>query len=95
LSQFHFDPDSYLAMMRDDVPRYDELQEVVATATVGRDVRRILELGTGTGETARRFLALHPDAELVGIDASERMLTVARATLSAELSRPAARRAAS
>ena len=56
MSQFHFDPDSYLAMMREDLPRYDELQETVAAATAGLEVRRILELGTGTGETARRLL---------------------------------------
>ena len=68
MSQFHFDPDSYLAMMRADVPCYDQLQDVVATATAGLDVQRILELGTGTGETARRILAVHPRAALVGID---------------------------
>ena len=85
MSQFHFDPDSYLAMMREDVPCYDELQDVVAAATAGLDVRRILELGTGTGETARRLLALHPGAQLVGIDSSEAMLAVARADLSADL----------
>ncbi|MHB1242267.1 MAG: class I SAM-dependent methyltransferase [Gaiellaceae bacterium] len=84
MSQFHFDPDTYLAMMRADVPRYDELQDVVAAATAGLDARRILELGTGTGETARRLLALHPGARLVGIDSSEAMLAVARADLDAD-----------
>jgi tRNA (cmo5U34)-methyltransferase len=85
MSQFHFDPDSYLAMMRADVPRYDELQDVVAAATAGPDAQRILELGTGTGETARRLLAVQPGARLVGIDASEAMLAAARAELSADL----------
>ncbi|MBA2384326.1 MAG: class I SAM-dependent methyltransferase [Actinobacteria bacterium] len=85
MSQFHFDPDSYLAMMRADVPRYDELQDVVAAATVGLEVRRILELGTGTGETARRVLTVHPGARLVGIDSSEPMLEVAGADLDADL----------
>ena len=85
MSQFHFDPDSYLSMMREDVPRYDELQDVVAGATEGLDARRILELGTGTGETARRLLTVHPGARLVGIDASEAMLAVARADLGADL----------
>jgi tRNA (cmo5U34)-methyltransferase len=85
MSQFHFDPDSYLAMMREDVPRYDELQDVVAAATEGIDARRILELGTGTGETARRLLNVHPGARLVGIDASEGMLAVARADVPADL----------
>ena len=85
MSQFHFDPDSYLAMMRADVPRYDELQDVVAAVTAGLAARRILELGTGTGETARRLLELHPGARLVGIDASEAMLAVARADLDMDL----------
>ncbi len=85
MSQFHFDPDSYLAMMREDVPRYDELQDVVAAATAGLEARRILELGTGTGETARRLLGAHPSATLVGIDASEPMLAVARNELVADL----------
>jgi tRNA (cmo5U34)-methyltransferase len=84
MNQFHFDPDTYLAMMREDVPRYDELQDVVAAATAGVDARRILELGTGTGETTRRLLAAHPEAELVGIDSSEAMLAVARANIDAD-----------
>ena len=85
MSQYHFDPDSYLAMMREDVPRYDELQDVVAAATAGLDPQLILELGTGTGETARRLLTIHPRARLVGIDASDAMLAVARADLDADL----------
>jgi tRNA (cmo5U34)-methyltransferase len=44
-------------------------------------VLRVLELGTGTGETARRLLARHPDAFLVGVDASTEMLACARASL--------------
>jgi tRNA (cmo5U34)-methyltransferase len=75
MSQFHFDPDSYLTMMREEVFAYDEFQRRTAEATTGgRPVSRILELGTGTGETTRRVLARHPDARLVGIDASESML---------------------
>jgi SAM-dependent methyltransferase len=49
------------------------------TAASGSDVRRVLELGTGTGETARRVLELHPAAVLLGIDASSEMLDHARA----------------
>jgi tRNA (cmo5U34)-methyltransferase len=45
------------------------------------DARSILDLGTGTGETARRILAAHPRAELTGIDSSEPMLDVARSSL--------------
>ncbi len=39
---------------------------------------RVLELGTGTGETAARLMTRHPGLELVGIDESEAMLEVAR-----------------
>ena len=44
---------------------------------------RILDLGIGTGETARHVLELHPDAALVGVDASPEMLAAARAALPA------------
>ena len=85
MSQFHFHPDSYLELMRSEVPAYEELQDVVARATAGIEARRLLELGTGTGETARRVLALHPGAELVGIDASDEMLAIAHATVGGDL----------
>lgn len=80
MSQFHFDPSTYPSLIREDVARYDELQEETARATGGA-AATILELGTGTGETARRVLARHPDARLVGIDESEEMLAVARTAL--------------
>jgi tRNA (cmo5U34)-methyltransferase len=47
----------------------------------GSGARRVLELGTGTGETARRLLEAHPGAFLVGVDASAEMLAVARSVL--------------
>jgi tRNA threonylcarbamoyl adenosine modification protein (Sua5/YciO/YrdC/YwlC family) len=78
--QFHFDPESYAEVIRDDIPGYDEFEEVVVAAT-GESARSILELGTGTGETATRLLARHPEASLVGIDVSEPMLDAARSRL--------------
>ncbi len=82
MAQFHFDPDSYLELMAEEVPDYARLQEKAAAATAElAPVRRVLDLGTGTGETARRVLARHPDAELVGIDMSEAMLSRARDVL--------------
>ena len=81
MAQFHWDPDSYLELMRDEVPQYERLQDEVAAATSGIDARRVLELGTGTGETARRVLAVHPAAHLVGIDESPGMLEAARSAL--------------
>jgi tRNA (cmo5U34)-methyltransferase len=83
MSQYHFRPDDYLDMIRADVERFDELQDTVADATRGVPARRVLELGTGTGETARRVLELHPEAEFVGIDESESMLDEARRALPA------------
>jgi tRNA (cmo5U34)-methyltransferase len=82
VGQFHFDPDSYLQLMAEEVPDYARLQDEAAAASADlAPARRILELGTGTGETARRVLARHPGAELVGIDSSHAMLARARLSL--------------
>lgn len=78
MTQFHFDPDTYAALMAEEVPGFERLQEEVAVATSGVAALSILELGIGTGETARRVLPLHPGAQLIGIDASEPMLGRAR-----------------
>jgi tRNA (cmo5U34)-methyltransferase len=78
--QFHFQPDGYLDLMLSEMPGYWRLQDEAAAAT-GTGARRILELGSGTGETARRVLARHPGAQLVGIDASADMLEHARTVL--------------
>jgi tRNA (cmo5U34)-methyltransferase len=78
VTQWHWDPESYLASMLDEVPSYPELQDRTAAATADIDAREILELGIGTGETTRRVLKLHPGAHLTGIDASEAMLVRAR-----------------
>jgi tRNA (cmo5U34)-methyltransferase len=79
-----WDPAAYLGVIRAEVPRYDELQERVVAATAGGRVERVLELGVGTGETAKRLLARHPSATLVGVDGSDAMLAAARASLPAE-----------
>jgi tRNA (cmo5U34)-methyltransferase len=76
MGQFHFHPDEYLALMHSEMPGYARLQDAAAAAT-GSHTKRLLELGTGTGETARRVLARHPGASLVGIDASADMLAAA------------------
>lgn len=72
----HFDPDAYAAMIRDEIPGYEQLQTEIVAAT-GHGAERILDLGTGTGETAARVLAAHPTATLVGVDASASMLAAA------------------
>jgi tRNA (cmo5U34)-methyltransferase len=81
VAEVEWDPEPYLRTMLDEVPGFFELQEQTAAATAAVDVRDVLELGTGTGETALRVLALHPRARWTGIDASEAMLARARERL--------------
>jgi tRNA (cmo5U34)-methyltransferase len=81
VSQFHFDPATYLDLMREEVPAYGRLQEEVAAASEGMDVARVLDLGTGTGETLAAVLARYPGAHAVGVDKSAPMLEPARARL--------------
>jgi tRNA (cmo5U34)-methyltransferase len=64
-----------------EIPGFQKLQASVAAATEGIDARAVLELGTGTGETALGVLARHPNARWTGIDASEAMLARARERL--------------
>lgn len=80
--QFHFDPATYEAMIHEDIPVYDQLQDELVSAS-GTGARRVLELGTGTGETAARLLDTNGSASLVGIDESTPMLEAARARLDA------------
>ena len=85
MGQFHFRPDDYLELMRSEVPAYERLQDEVVKATDGLSpVDRVLELGTGSGETSRRLLERHPEARLTGIDASHDMLAAARSALPME-----------
>ena len=79
-----WNPDVYPDLVRAEVPDYDRVQAEVVAATRGRQVAAILELGTGTGETARRLLDAHPAARLVGVDSSELMLRGARTVLDPE-----------
>jgi tRNA (cmo5U34)-methyltransferase len=83
VGQFHDDAERYLARMRSEVPAYDALQDVLARQTLGLEVHRVLDLGTGTGVTLRRVLDAHPGAHGVGLDASEPMLAAAREVLPA------------
>jgi tRNA (cmo5U34)-methyltransferase len=80
MGQFHWDPDGYLQLMRSEVPAYERLQDEVARASEAVPARSALELGTGTGITARRVLARHPGVRLTGIDASADMLGHAQLT---------------
>jgi len=81
VAQNHFEPDSYLEFVRLEIPEYDELEEVVAEAASAVAAARILDLGSGTGETARRVLERHAGASIVLVDSSAEMLTAAREAL--------------
>jgi tRNA (cmo5U34)-methyltransferase len=81
VSGFEWDPEAYLEQMLAEIPGYEELEDAVAKATLGAEARNVLELGTGTGETALRVLAHHPSAHWTGIDASQQMLDRARERL--------------
>ena len=81
MTQWHWDPETYLANMLEEVPSYPDLQEQTAAATRAVPAQTILELGIGTGETAKRVLAAHPHAQLTAIDSSEEMLERARRTV--------------
>lgn len=76
-AQYHWNPETYLDLIRGEVPRYDELQEA-AIAAIPSPPARVLELGIGTGETARRLKAAHPGAEITGLDSSPDMVYRAR-----------------
>jgi len=78
VTQWRWDPDSYLDIVLEEVPAYREFQERTAAATEGIEAGEILELGIGTGETARRVLAVHPGARLTAVDSSPEMLERAR-----------------
>jgi tRNA (cmo5U34)-methyltransferase len=80
MGQFHFRPEQYIALMESELPDYYRLQDAAARAT-GSGRTRLLELGTGTGESALRVLARHPGATLTGVDESADMLAVARERL--------------
>ncbi len=82
--QFHFNPKTYDELIRADIPAYDAFEDAVVAGSGEGGVRSILELGTGTGETARRLLARFPGSSLIGIDESEAMLSFARGALSSE-----------
>jgi tRNA (cmo5U34)-methyltransferase len=81
VAHHHFEPESYPDRVRSKVPQYDELEDTLAGATEELAITRILDLGAGTGETARRVLAKHPRARVVLVDASTEMLEAARLAL--------------
>jgi tRNA (cmo5U34)-methyltransferase len=81
MTQFHFDPGTYAALMREEVPAYGRLQQEVGLAAAGLEASSVLDLGIGTGETLAAVLEHHPGACGVGVDENEGMLAAARRRL--------------
>jgi tRNA (cmo5U34)-methyltransferase len=77
MNRFDWTPEVYLERIRAQIPRYDELQEQ-AIAAIPFSPERVLELGMGTGETTQRLIEAHPDAWVIGLDASPDMVFRAR-----------------
>jgi tRNA (cmo5U34)-methyltransferase len=77
MGQFDWTPEVYLERIRAEIPGYDELQDE-AVAAIPFSPERVLELGMGTGETTRRLIEAHPEAWVVGLDASPDMVFRAR-----------------
>jgi SAM-dependent methyltransferase len=82
--QFHSDPETYLATIREEVADYDTLQTAVQRAvreSSAGDAPRVLDLGGGTGTTSRAVLDARPAARLTLVDENPDMLAVARDAL--------------
>jgi tRNA (cmo5U34)-methyltransferase len=77
MRQFDWTPEVYLERIRAEIPGYDDLQDQ-AVAAIPFPPERVLELGMGTGETTRRLIEAHPEAWVVGLDASPDMVFRAR-----------------
>lgn len=80
-----FDPATYAETVRAEIPSYDKFQQLVVLAAYAQwRSGRVLELGTGTGETAQRLLDRLEDAVIVSVDESAEMLAAAASALPAE-----------
>jgi ubiquinone/menaquinone biosynthesis C-methylase UbiE len=76
------DPDYFVRFVDEvnAIPAVAELEEAAIPDLRLRPGMRVLDLGCGTGEDSRRLASLvGPAGEVVGIDASEAMITAARA----------------
>jgi tRNA (cmo5U34)-methyltransferase len=77
MSDFTWKPDGYLDLIKQEIPRYEELQDQ-AIAAIPFAPQRVLELGMGTGETTRRLIEAYPDSWVIGLDSSPDMVYSAR-----------------
>ena len=83
MTEFAWDPDSYLALMAAEIPDYRRLQAELTAAVTAHDrpPQTVLDLGIGSGLTAKHVLDSLPHAQLLGVDASAEMLAAAARTL--------------
>jgi tRNA (cmo5U34)-methyltransferase len=88
IAQFHGISAEYEAVRRRVVPDYDAFYgtAVEALGLARRDVRRVLDLGAGTGLLSGHVLAAYPDAELTLHDGAAGMLEQARGTFGERVS---------
>lgn len=72
--------------IRRSIPGYDQLHKVVEKTvreySRKRAIKKILELGIGTGLTSEKILKIIPTASLIAIDFSEQMMSGAKKRLS-------------
>ncbi|MEH2014769.1 class I SAM-dependent methyltransferase [Nostoc sp.] len=68
--------------IRQLLPRSDEMLEVITRCLLSPS-RRILELGCGTGELSLKILNRDPDAQVIALDYSPRMLQFAQDKITA------------
>jgi tRNA (cmo5U34)-methyltransferase len=80
---FDLHAQEYEALRRRLVPSFDAFYgaAVQALELAGCELRRVLDLGAGTGMLARAVATAHPDCELVLLDGSAAMLEQARHSL--------------
>src|SRR5689334_1709521 len=73
----------YEAQRRRLIPPYDAFYgtAIEALGLAGRPLRRVLDLGAGTGLLARQVLEAHPDTEVTLLDGAAAMLEQARNVL--------------
>ena len=83
IAMFDAQAADYEALRRRLVPSFDAFYgaAVAALELAGRPLRRVLDLGAGTGLLARAIAREHPDCELVLLDGSPAMLEQARRSL--------------
>src|SRR5262245_7703741 len=65
------------------IPGYRQVQDLAFRYASAHCSRRVLELGSGTGEWASTFLRDHPEADYVAVEFSANMRDIASARLTA------------